>query len=175
MSDIRQKLLATFTEQQAALTRFLRRRLGDKALAEDLTQETWIRAASTNRAMAIDNPRSYLFRIAGNLALDHQRHVGLGIEVEAGESVTDAVPDPSPTPESVVRYKREFTRFLGAVDRLPPRCREVFLLVKVHGLKYSEVAARLGISKNTVMVHVVNALNQLDAHFQPEFDRDPPA
>lgn len=148
--------------------RFLRRRLGNAALAEDLTQETWLRAASTDRAAAIGNPRGYLFRIAANLALDHQRHVGLGVEIAADAAITDMVPDPAPSPEAVALHRHEFDRFLRAVDDLPPRCREVFLLVKVHGLKYSEVAARLGLSKNTVMVHMTNALGRLDAYFMPD-------
>jgi len=168
MADIRQALLATFTEQQDALMRFLRRRLGNVALAEDLTQETWLRAASTDRSAVIDNPRGYLFRIAANLALDHQRHAGLGVEVAACDSVTERIADPAPSPEAIALHRSEFDRFMRAVDELPPRCREVFLLVKVHGLKYSEVAARLGLSKNTVMVHMTNALARLDVHFPPE-------
>ena len=90
MTDQRRpSLLQSFTEHRDALLRFLSRRLDNAALAEDLTQETWLRAASSQAlapgAAAIANPRSYLFRIASNLALDHQRHVGHGIELQATE------------------------------------------------------------------------------------------
>jgi RNA polymerase sigma-70 factor (ECF subfamily) len=170
MSELRDSLLAAFAEHRVALTRFLARRLGNMTLAEDLTQETWVRAATVNGAQVIDNPRSYLFRIASNLALDYMRHVDQGVEIEGAAGVADLVADPTPSPESVALHRCELERFLRAVDRLPPRCREVFVLAKVHGLSAAEVAARLGISKNTVMVHTAKALAYLDAYFDPDPD-----
>ncbi|TWT11370.1 RNA polymerase sigma factor [Reyranella sp. CPCC 100927] len=172
MSDLRDRLLAIFAEHRAALTRFLTRRLGSATLAEDLTQETWVRVAtaSTVGTTAADNPRSYLFRIAANLAIDHQRHAHRGVEIEAPAPVLDAVADPAPSPEIVALHRSEMARLLRAVDQLPPRCRQVFLLTKVHELSYAEVAVRLGISRNTVMVHMVNALAALDAHLAPSDD-----
>jgi len=174
MSDFRERLLAIFTEHRAALTRFLTRRLGSASLAEDLTQETWVRAAtvSTGGAPAVDNPRSYLFRIAANLAIDHLRHAHRGIEVDAAVPVRDAVADPAPSPEVIALHRSEMARLLRAVDQLPPRCRQVFVLTKVHELSYAEVAARLGISRNTVMVHMTNALAALDAHLEVESGND---
>jgi len=74
MADERHRLLACFFEHRDALQCFLQRRLNDFALAEELAQETWLRAASTRNAAAIDNPRGFLFRIASNLAPDQQRH-----------------------------------------------------------------------------------------------------
>src|SRR3546814_2254206 len=91
MADFAAKLSATFTEQQGALKRFLMRRLGNAALAEDLAQETWIRAVNADTAAVIQNPRAYLFRIAANLATDHQRHVGKGIEVPAAVEQLDKI------------------------------------------------------------------------------------
>ncbi|HVJ41565.1 MAG TPA: sigma-70 family RNA polymerase sigma factor [Dongiaceae bacterium] len=110
---------------------------------------------------AIVNPRNYLYRIAANLAVDHQRHENHGVEVCAEPDRVAAVADPAPSPESIVAHRGELRQLLQAIDRLPPRCREVFLLTKLHGLSYAEVAVRLGISKNTVMVHMTNALAQL--------------
>jgi RNA polymerase sigma-70 factor (ECF subfamily) len=161
MSKAHDKLLSIFTEQREALTRFLTRRLGSATLAEDLTQETWVRAASGGVA-TLTNPAGYLFRIASNLALDHLRHVGQGIEVQVDEKAAASVPDPAPWPEAVALHRGELNRLLRAVEGLSPRCREVFVLVKLDGLSYGEVAHRLGISKNTVMVHMVKALSTLE-------------
>ena len=162
MSDDRDRLLSLFTEHRAALTRFLARRLGNATLAEDLTQETWLRAARSEGVGALANPRGYLFRIAANLALDHLRHVGQGVELQANEAAVATIADPAPSPESVALHRAELARLLRAVDALPPRCREVFRLHKFEGLSYAEVAARLGIAKNTVMVHMVKALAALE-------------
>jgi len=162
MADDR-RLLSSFAEHRSALLRFLRRRLGgNAALAEDLTQETWLRAANAQGMAAIDNPRSYLFSIASNLALDHQRHVGHRVELQAAAEVVEAVADRQPSPENVVLHRSEFARLLRAVDRLSPRCREVFVLGKFEGLSLAEISQRLGISRNTVVTHMVHALAAIE-------------
>ena len=169
MSDSsRQSLLSSFTEHREALTRFLKQRLGNVALAEDLTQEIWLRAANSRGAPAIGNPRGYLFRIASNLALDHQRHAGHHIELEAEDTVIHAVADRQPSPENVVLYRSEFARLMRVVDGLPPRCREVFILCKIEELSYAEIAARLRISPNTVVTHMVHALAAVAREIPPE-------
>lgn len=162
MSEGREGLLAVFLEHRDALLRFLVRRLGNPALAEDLTQETWVRAASVGSSATIGNPRAYLFRIAANLALDHQRHAARRVEVESVESVVARIADPQPSPETAASDRAEFAALLAAVDALPPRCREVFILARFEGATYSEVAARLGIAHSTVVSHMVTALAALE-------------
>jgi RNA polymerase sigma factor (sigma-70 family) len=165
--DRHQSLLQSFAEHRDALLRFLARRLDNTALAEDLTQETWLRAANRQAfapgAAIIDNPRSYLFRIAANLALDHQRHVGHRVELQESEEVAEAVADPRPSPENVVLYRSEFARLMRVVDGLSPRCREVFVLCRFEELSHAEIARRLGISRNTVVSHMVTALAALES------------
>ena len=156
-------MLQSFVEHRDALLRFLTRRLDNAALAEDLIQETWLRAANlAPGAAAIDNPRSYLFRIATNLVLDHQRRVGYGIELQASETVVATVADTQPSPEQTALHRSELARLLQVIDDLPPRCREVFLLCRFEGLSHAEIAERLNISRSTVVSHVVNALAALE-------------
>jgi RNA polymerase sigma-70 factor (ECF subfamily) len=162
MADERHRLLSSFSEHREALLRFLQRRLNNFALAEDLTQETWLRAAGMRNAAPIDNPRGFLFRIASNLALDHQRHVGHRIELPVSPAITEAVADRQPSPESVTLHRSEMARLLQIVEGLSPRCREVFLLGKLEGLGLAEIGARLGISRNTVVTHMVNALAAIE-------------
>lgn len=162
MADNRHRLLSTFAEHRQALQRFLHRKLRDLALAEDLTQETWLRAAHVQNASAIDNPRSFLFRIASNLALDHQRHASHRVELPSTPAVAETVADRQPSPEAVALHRSEFHRLLRVVEGLPPRCREVFVLGKFEGLALAEIAERLGISRNTVVTHMVNALAAIE-------------
>lgn len=169
MTSLRDGLFAAFFDHQDSLKRFLMRRLGNAALAEDLAQETWLRAASANIA-AVDNPKSYLFRVAANLANDHLRRARRGIEVEGRDDVVPFCADARPSPEQQAADRSELQHLLRAVDALSPRMREVFILAKVHELSHAEIATRLGISKNTVMVHMANALAQL--HRQLKRGRD---
>jgi RNA polymerase sigma factor (sigma-70 family) len=167
----RSSLLQSFAEHRDALLRFLNRRLKNAALAEDLIQETWLRAANSQAlasgAAAIDNPRSYLFRIASNLVLDHQRHVGHGIELQATDEAA-AIADPQPSPEDIVLYRSEFARLLEVIDGLSPRCREVFRLCRFESLSHAEIAERLGISRSTVVSHMVNALTAIERAMDSE-------
>lgn len=169
MPRFRTALLSAFADQQDALRRFLQRRLGNHALAEDLTQETWLRAATANGAEAIGNPKGYLFRIAANLANDHVRQSRRSPELPVYDAVAPVSIDPVPSPEKQAIDRSELRRLLHAVDQLSPRAREVFLLAKVHELSHAEIAARLGIARNTVMVHMTNALAQLHDYLE----RDP--
>jgi RNA polymerase sigma factor (sigma-70 family) len=167
----RSSLLQSFAEHRDALLRFLNRRLNNAALAEDLIQETWLRAANSQAlasgAAAIDNPRSYLFRIASNLVLDHQRHVGHGIELQATDEAA-AIADPQPSPEDIVLYRSEFARLLEVIDGLSPRCREVFRLCRFEGFSHAKIAERLRISRNTVVSHMVNALTAIERAMDSE-------
>src|SRR3569833_2711829 len=146
MADARHGLLSVFCLHRVALLRFLHRRLNNTALAEDLAQETWLRAANAQCSTTIDNPLGFLFRIAANLALDHQRHVAHRIELAETPAVAEAVPDPQPSPETVALHRSEFARLLRVVEGLSPRCREVFILGKFEGLSLADIAARLNIS-----------------------------
>ncbi len=135
----RYSLLQSFAEHRQALMRFLTRRLGNPALAEDFAHETWVRAAHSPGSAIIGNPRSYLFHIAANLAVDHQQRGERRETERAGDS---------PLPQNVVLYRSEFARLVRVIEDLPARCREVFLLCRFEGLSHADIADRLGISPN---------------------------
>lgn len=167
MSERRDTLLSSFAQHRDALLRFLVRKLGNTALAEDITQETWLRAAGAQGTATLGNPRSYLFRIATNLVLDHQRHLAHGIELETQDDVVAAIADPRPSPEECTVQRAELKRLMDVIDTLSPRCREAFMLCRFEGLTHAEVAERLGISKSTVVTHVVQALSAIERSMGP--------
>jgi len=158
MSDQYQKLLAIFTEQRDALTRFLARRLGNSAAAEDLTQEAWLRLAGGGSVAAIADPRAYLFRIAANLAVDHQRSEArrplAGAEINA---LLD-VPDDAPDAAAVAVARDELVALQRALDELPLRRRAIFLAARLGAQTHREIADRHGISTRAVEINVQRAL-----------------
>ena len=148
----RYSLLQSFAEHRQALMRFLTRRLGNPALAEDFAHQTWLRAAYSPGSAIIGNPRSHVFRIAASLAIDHQREA---TEMPGSVGV-------SPLPSNVVLYRSEFARLIRVIEDLPVRCREVLLLCRFEGLSHADIADRLGISANAVVCHMVSAMAAIE-------------
>lgn len=155
--DSRKNILASFSASYGELLRHLNRRLGADLDADDVLQDTFLRLHSIPADSDIRNPRSYLFRIADNLAMDRIRsRRTLGRYVASADN-PDAV-DESPSPESVVDYRQRLARLEQAVAELPDRQRQVFLMHKFDGLSHSEIAGELGITKSAVEKLVMKAL-----------------
>jgi len=160
----RYSLLQSFAEHRQALTRFLTGRLGNPALAQDLAHQTWIRAATSAGGVILGTPRSHLFRIAANLAIDHQRYVEQRMRLRATEEgvvVAGAQPLP-PSSHNVVLHRSELARLARVIDGLTPRGREILLLCRFEGLSHAEVAERLGLSRISVISHMMNAMVALE-------------
>ena len=147
-----------FRSCQKDLLRFFRRRVGSPETADELTQETFLRLLRAEPAGALRDPKAYLYRTAFNLLTDHYRWMRTRRETPDAGADLNTLRDPNPTAESVVMSREELGVLRRAIDSLPPRGREIFVLHKFHGLSYAEIAARLGIAKNTVMVHMVRSL-----------------
>jgi RNA polymerase sigma-70 factor (ECF subfamily) len=148
------------------LRQFVRRRTGSSTMAEDVVQETWIRATTTNATLP-DNPRAYLYRMASNVAVDHVRRrqawerVGRCPGTESDEETSsgiEEVPGQAPDPLQIVISQRELAALDAAVRELPDKCREVFLLYRGRGLTMREIAAHLSISDKTVEKHIARAM-----------------
>lgn len=141
------------------IERFLVRRLSCPETAADLTQETFARLLRVGTTVQIENVRAYLFRIAANLALDHLRR-RKHMPIPTDNADLQRVADTRPGQEQCLLSRQALMRLQQAIEDLPDRQREVFRLHKYHGLSYQQIADRLGIAKNTVMVHMVRALAQ---------------
>ena len=148
------------------LREFVRGRTGSTSMAEDVVQETWTRASTTTAALP-DNPRAYLYRMAGNVAVDHVRRQQAWEKAQGrldGEQEQDFcpamehVPGTAPDPVEAVISRKELAALSAAVYELPEKCREVFLLYRGHGLSMREVATRLSISEKTVEKHIARAM-----------------
>lgn len=139
------------------LCRYVRRKTGSASLAEDIVQDTWLRA-STRAAAMPENPRAYLYRMAGNLAIDHlRRREARAFEVADPERYTRIASD-APTPENEVAAREELAILEAAVRELPARRRQVFVLYRGHGMTMREIADRLGISQKTVEKQIARAM-----------------
>ena len=146
-----------YKRYEPEIRRYLARRLRCEHTAADLTQEAFLRLLRHGGEAILEKPRAYLYRIAANVLTDHHRR--MAVQPARSDDITlERAASDAPGQDRVVLARAELARLQSAVDSLPPRQREVFILHKFDGLSYAEIAAQLGISKNTVMVHMMKAL-----------------
>lgn len=146
-----------FRRHAREITRFLRRRGYDPETAKDITQDTFLRAHSARTSSDINNSRSYLFRIADNLAKDHFRAGKVrGQYIEP--AITFDIADETPDPEHITDYRQRLELLEKVISTLPARQKEVFLMHKFDGLSHGEIAQKLGITKSAVEKLIMKAL-----------------
>lgn len=140
------------------LLNYFTRQVKDRDGAADIVQEAYARVLGVQQAgQPIHEPRALLYRTARNVLIDQQRHNALR-ETEDPQTL-DAMPAPAAQqPEEAYAAQQRVGRLVAAIEALPPRCREAFVLHKLDGLSHAEVAARMGISRNMVERHVMLAV-----------------
>jgi RNA polymerase sigma-70 factor (ECF subfamily) len=151
------RLTALFAEYHAPLVRFLTRRLGDRDWAEELAQETFVRAM---RQETITSERSWLFAVATNLVRDEARRDARRrskLELLREDARADSVAEPEPT-----SMEREGEQALArqAIEMLGDRDRDA-LLMREEGLSYDEIAAALDLSAGSVGTTLSRARRRL--------------
>ena len=154
-----------FEQHYRELLNFLALKLRNRDAAADFAQESFARVYAAERAgMAIRDPRALLYRIARNLLIDDHRRSASARTADFGAGADDGPhPDelpgsPAHEPEVSASARQRFEAIAAVVEGLPPRCREVFVLVKFDGLTHAETARRMGISVKTVEMQVQIAL-----------------
>lgn len=153
-------LRAALARHSRDLLRFLTRRVGARD-APDLAQEAIARVLSYAEREPVREAGSLLRSTAANLAKDHARRQRTEDEAIVGGLDIDALLGPSLSPEARLDAEETFTRFKAALDSLPPRCRQVFVMRRFEDLHQEEIARRLGISRNMVEKHLRAAFRHL--------------
>ncbi|MBP7703736.1 MAG: RNA polymerase sigma factor [Caulobacter sp.] len=134
------------------LRALLRRRFG-ATMAEDLTQEAYLRLAQVDTA-AIIHPRAVLARTAVHIGYDQARYHAR----RSGITTVLAHRDAAEVDIPVAAVQGEALRLKEIVLALPPLYRDVFLLSRFEGLTYEAIAVRLGVSMVTVERRMARAL-----------------
>jgi RNA polymerase sigma-70 factor (ECF subfamily) len=134
--------------------------LRDRPAAEDVAQDVMVELWRRRESLLLESSlRAYLFRAVRNRALNQIRHLRVAPKTDI-ETATDLTIPPADR----VALEGEMLAALGkAVASLPERCREVFELSRVQGLKYAEIASALGISVKTVEAQMGKAIRILRA------------
>jgi RNA polymerase sigma-70 factor (ECF subfamily) len=150
------------------LVRFSREYILSTHDAENIVQDCFVHIwEQRDNLPAIKNINAYLFRLVKNKCVDYLRHK-ITVESKKRELQDihlkefeykllsiEAFDDASMSDEEIERIIH------NAIDSLPEKCKEIFVLSKLNGMKYEEIAAQLKISKNTVRNQVSIALEKM--------------
>lgn len=152
--------LTLFLAHRASLVDYAAPIVGDRARAEDLVQEAFLRFAPPGDQPPgeIEQPLAYLYRIVRNLALDWTRRRAMEHRRQHSEPPWWALPETPRTPEQELAHARDIDCVAAALEDLP---REARIAVEMHrfgGHTLNEIADRLGISVPTAHRLVRDAL-----------------
>ena len=148
----------TIRRYHDSLIQFLRQRLRVPDDALDVAQETYIRLMQYQDSRSIRSPSSMLFRIAINVANDLGRaELARGVQSQCSVDDIDIASD-EPSAERQLTARQDLALLYEAIEHLPPKCRQVFLLSRVRRMTYGQIARHCGISQKMVEKHVSHAL-----------------
>jgi RNA polymerase sigma-70 factor (ECF subfamily) len=149
---------AFYQQQRDELVHYTTRITQCRDTAEDISQESFIILFREMKLQHIENHKAFLFRVAKNLAFDYLKHIKVTesyaqTQYPILESTIEA-----PSIEQVMANNQQIEAMQQAIGQLPPRCRDSFVLNKIHEMSYAEVARYVGISESGVEKHIMKGL-----------------
>lgn len=148
-----------FRRWYPALVRVATSLLRDPDAAEDVAQDVMVELWRRRHVLDTDiSIGGYLLRSVRNRALNQLRHLKVRRQSESDVEALYHAPEGADQP---IVAKELAAAVQRAVSELPPRCREVFELSRLDGLKYAEIAQALDISQKTVEAQMGKALKMM--------------
>lgn len=154
-----------FQSHGPGLVRFLSRKMKSPEDAEDIAQNAFIRVQRVANSGELDNLKAYLYQTASNLAIDQLRREKLHnnyVNLETNKHLYSDESSPSMsdhcTPERLLTARRQLKEINKALDNLPVKCRQAFLLHRNKGLSYSEIAQEMCVSVSSVEKYILQSL-----------------
>jgi RNA polymerase sigma-70 factor (ECF subfamily) len=151
-----------YYKEYEQLCRYALSYVRDEHTAKDIVQETFVRIWEQQK-VPIGSPEIsyYLITSVRNNSISWLRN-----SKKLPVAYTETAPEPEPEPFFYMSLEREkedadLKRIRDALNLLPPKCKEVFLLIRLHGLSYKKAAETLGVSVKTVDNHMLKAAQVL--------------
>ena len=142
-----------FLTQRVTLLRTLQRMVNNHSTAEDLLQETYLRVTRALSERTIEHLEPFVFQTARNLALDHLRARRIQARTVVDDvpmEVIEGVASPLSTPEDAHQAAQLLERLSVSLSQLSARQQRIFILSRLHGCSYQEIAEELAVSLSTV-------------------------
>lgn len=148
----------------SALEKYLARKLDSPEDAAEVAQDAFLRLHRMEQPENLDNARAFLFQVASNLAIDQLRRRTLHFRFVKKEKslAEDGEPFDSnasaASPEKILSAREKLADIYQAIDELPFKTRQAFLLHRHTGLSYQEIAVEMGVSVSSVEKYILEAL-----------------
>jgi RNA polymerase sigma factor (sigma-70 family) len=146
-----------FRQSYGWLTTNVQRLVGSRNDAEDLASSAFTELAEIKDHTAIRQPRAFLTTIARRLTFEFWRRRDM--ERAYLDELARAAEAQAPSAEELCATLEEIARIEAALNDLPPRARQAFLLSQFEGRGYADIAARLGVSVSMVRKYVAQAMD----------------
>lgn len=151
-------LIEIYRQRSKALERYVRRLLGNGADAADVSQEAFLRVYAAELGGQTPVSEALLYTVARNLALSELRKRTTRATDTMGDMDVLGVIAPGANPEAQMEERQLIDAVEAAMQRMAPKCLEVFQLRKIDNLSHAEIGQRLEISTKTVERHITRAL-----------------
>ena len=164
------KVTRVYLDSHSALQRYLTSSINCPETAADIVQEIYIRLPQLQPVPEAEAVvKSWLFRVASNMALDRFRMEKRRSEILQRFFQQFDVDDSVPTPEDIVLQDKQRQHLQHALNALPPRCQHVVYLSRIEGLPHHVIAERLGISISWVEKLLGKALTLLRQSLEEKY------
>jgi RNA polymerase sigma factor (sigma-70 family) len=180
MAEQDQRISEAIDRDQARLRNFIRRRVADPAEAEDILQDVFYELVEAYRRMKpVGQVTAWLFRVARNRIIDlfrrkqrDAKRTGPAAvnQDDEGLSAADLLPSPDAGPEAAYARSVLLQELDDALDELPEEQRDVFIAHELMGYSFKELAARSGVSVNTLLSRKHYAVLYLRRRLQAIYD-----
>ena len=164
-------------ETRSGLARYLARLCASKDEVQDVMQEAYLQVFCALRQSGPEGhtPAALLYTTARNIAFSRHRHRKVVAAAAPSVSAGERLRREQAGIEQQVDRGQQMRRLLQAVNGLPPKCRDVFVLRMIEGLSQREIADRLGIAVSTVEKHLARGLQHCRTELAQALSVAPPA
>lgn len=140
---------------------FLQHNWRNKSDIADLRQDIYVRVFDAAKKEIPTRTRQFVFATARNLLINRIRDESV-VPIEAVADLDAlAIAKDEPGPDRSAAARDELRHLQSALEKLPPRCREAVILGRIEALPRKEIAARMGVTEDTVTEHIAKGMRAL--------------
>jgi RNA polymerase sigma-70 factor (ECF subfamily) len=156
----RSAIFDVFNSVESGLKQYIMRFLVHPQDVEDALQETLLRSWESEKKQDIHSPKSFLYKVARNIALSEISRKARHLTVYIGDIDELNVIEGEVSLERSIEIDERLRSLSSVIESLPPQCQRVFIMRKVFGFSHREIARRLKISTRTVEQHLTKGLKR---------------